>query len=91
LFEQLKQQFLSSFELKIAHLKNALENQDTQALTVAVHQLAGSSGSYGFDAISELCSEIESMVHDDDSINSITQEKTHQLIKMMADQIKETA
>ncbi len=65
MFEQLKQQFLGSFEAKIENLKNALVNQDAQALTLAVHQLAGSSGSYGFDSIAGLCSEIEILVEFD--------------------------
>ncbi|VAW44608.1 hypothetical protein MNBD_GAMMA02-1646 [hydrothermal vent metagenome] len=91
MFEQLKQQFLASFEAKIENLKNALENQDAQALTVSVHQLAGSSGSYGYDAISELCSVIETLVHDNDSIDSTTQEKTHLLISLMAGQVNDAA
>ena len=91
MFEQLKIQFLASFENKMEILKNALEQQDAQALTVSVHQLAGSSGSYGFDAISELCSEIESLVHVNNVIDSSTQEKTQQLIKMMTEQIKNAA
>ena len=91
MFEQLKQQFLDSFEAKIENLKNALENQDAQALTVSVHQLAGSSGSYGYDGISELCSVIETLVHDDDSIDSTTQEKTQLLISLMAGQVRDAA
>ena len=91
MFEQLKIQFLASFENKMESLKNALEQQDAQALTVSVHQLTGSSGSYGFDAISELCSEIENLVHDNNVIDSITQVKTQQLLEMMAEQIRNTA
>jgi len=86
---------LASFEAKIVHLQQALEGQDAQALILAVHQLAGSSGSYGFDSIAELCSEIETLV-DTDSIepqtkNSIepqTKNKTHQLIMLMTAEIK---
>ena len=90
MLEQLKQQFLASFEVKIAHLKQALENQDSQALTIAVHQLAGSSGSYGFEQISELCCDIESLVHDH-SIDAMVQEQTQQLIKLLKDQLKDAA
>ncbi len=90
MFEQLKQNFLASFRVKIEQLRNALENQDAQALTVSVHQLAGSSGSYGFDAISELCSEIEFLVHDH-SIDSKIKAKTQQLISLMEDQMKDAA
>ena len=80
MFEQLKQNYLASFEVKIEQLKNALENQDAQALTVSVHQLAGSSGSYGFDVISALCSEIETLVHHGASINSTTDTSVFNLL-----------
>ncbi len=89
MFDQLKQQFLASFEVKISNLNKALENHDTQALTLAVHQLAGSSGSYGFADISALCSEIECLMHEHDTDAKI-QEKTRQLIKLMADQLEFT-
>ncbi len=78
---------MASFEAKSEHLEQALERKDTQTLTVSVHQLAGSSGSYGFDDISALCGEIEAMV-DTDSIDLSTQEKIQQLIKLMRQKIK---
>ena len=84
MFEQLKKQFLASFEAKSAHLEQALEQQDLETLTVSIHQLAGSSGSFGCDDISELCIEIESMIHDE-STASTTHKKIHELIKLMRD------
>lgn len=86
MFEQLKQQFLTSFGVKKAHIEQALEQLDAQALTALVHQLAGASASYGLTAISELCSEIEVLVKDV-PINVVAQEKTQHLIKLMEDQI----
>ena len=87
MFDQLKQQFLASFESKISNLNKALEDQDTQALTLAVHQLAGSSGSYGFADISQLCGEIERLAHDH-SIDAKIQQQTQLLIELMTNQIK---
>ncbi len=55
MLEQLQQKYLASFADKIVALKTALEQDDVQALNVQLHQLAGSSGSYGYAKISELC------------------------------------
>jgi len=87
--EELKQQFLASFETKISHLEQALEEQDTQALIVSAHQLAGSSGSYGYEDIADLCCEIESMnTVLEDSIDLKTLQKTRQLIQLMQQHLK---
>lgn len=65
LFEDLKRKYLASFEEKVKHIKGALESQDLQVLSTAIHQLAGSSGSYGFTALSELCLKIEQLLSDE--------------------------
>lgn len=83
MFEQLKHQFLASFDTKIAALEHALETQNAQALTAFTHQLAGSSGSYGFDDISALAIQIESLTQHQTSLDINSQEKTQQLIQLM--------
>ncbi len=79
---------MASFEDKILHLEKALAEQDAQALSVSIHQLAGSSGSYGFDHVSQLCGDIETLI-EDSSIGTIAQEKTLQLIQLMKNTVKE--
>jgi HPt (histidine-containing phosphotransfer) domain-containing protein len=59
LFEQLKQKYLSSFEDKMKLIENALESSDVQVLSNLIHQIAGSSGSYGLTELSEHCLMIE--------------------------------
>ncbi len=83
MLEQLKQKFLSSFEEKISTLETALERQDVQALTVQVHQLAGSSGSYGFAEISAMCSEIEMLAQEQEDMSALLVNKSHELIKLL--------
>lgn len=90
MFEQLKRQFLASFAAKIDSLKAALESQNTQALTVQVHQLCGSSGSYGFDHIANLCADIESEAIDLNRINESMIDKTEQLIDLMEQHLNAT-
>ena len=83
MLEQLRQRYLASFRLKIDTLKGALENQDFQALIVQVHQLAGSSGSYGFQDISALCCDIETIGEAQHGINQSMIEKTRELIQLL--------
>ncbi|MGJ8663233.1 MAG: Hpt domain-containing protein [Marinicella sp.] len=87
MFEQLKQQYLVSFEAKIKSLEQALETQNAQALTAQVHQLSGSSGSYGFEEIAQLCQEIEAETNDMNSIDLSMKEKTNRLIALMQNQL----
>ncbi len=83
MFEQLKQKYVASFDEKVTFIKQALESNDTQALTVLVHQMVGSSGSYGFDGICSLCAEIESMILESNHINKEISQKTTELITAM--------
>lgn len=83
MFEQLKKQYINSFDTKVKNLKQALEDENLQALTFLVHQLAGSSGSYGLVDISELCSNIESMLLNQTEINATVDKKVRLLIELM--------
>lgn len=59
MFTELKQKYIDSFEDKINQIERALELSDTQALATLIHQIAGSSGSYGFNELSENCLTLE--------------------------------
>lgn len=54
-FEQLKQKYVGSFGQKQKDLNNAWEEKNFEALEGLLHKLAGSSGSYEFQALSVLC------------------------------------
>ncbi len=62
MFETLKKNYLSSFDDKINKIENALESSDIQVLSTLVHQLTGSSGSYGYADIADQCSKIEHLL-----------------------------
>ncbi len=83
MFEQLKNQFIGSFKDKVQQLNAALETNNFQALTVQVHQLAGSSGSYGFNEVADLCSEIEAMAQNKTTIDQQISARTQLLIQLM--------
>ena len=59
MFEELKKNYLASFDDKIYNIEQALENANFQVLSTLIHQLVGSSGSYGLIELSEHCSLIE--------------------------------
>ncbi len=82
-FEQLKQEYIASFQDKIARIKLALEDNDSQALRFIIHQLAGSSGSYGFSRILVRCLEIEDLTVDHPPIDETLRDKTQQLLDLM--------
>ena len=57
--EVLRAKYRASFTDKVKQLESALAADDRQVLIQKVHQLAGSSGSYGFDELAECCADIE--------------------------------
>jgi HPt (histidine-containing phosphotransfer) domain-containing protein len=59
MIEALRKQYLASFEDKISRMEQALAGNDRPVLTQLIHQLAGSSGSYGFADMASLCADIE--------------------------------
>ena len=54
-FEKIKQKYLASFSKKQKDLQQAWSNRDISELQNLLHKLAGSSGSYGFKELSQLC------------------------------------
>ncbi len=54
-FEQLKRRYISSFEQKQTDIRNAWNKKGVKELEGLLHKLAGSSGSYEFHHLSQLC------------------------------------
>lgn len=62
-FEQLKSNYLASFNDKYLAIKKALDDHNHPVLLQLVHQLSGSAGSYGFDDISQAAWTVENTLH----------------------------
>lgn len=50
---------IAHIEALISELKNKVTQDTVAALRMAVHKLAGSSGTYGFDRCSQICRELD--------------------------------
>lgn len=85
MYEALKQKYVASFKAKSEQINQALGCADIQALTVLVHQMAGSSGSYGFTQISALCMQIEEQILNDHEITPSVNEQCRQLLELLDD------
>ncbi|WP_179952300.1 Hpt domain-containing protein [Marinicella rhabdoformis] len=82
-FEQLKAKYLSTFDDKCLAIKKALNDNNHSALYQVIHQLNGSAGSYGFDAISEHCLKLENRLGDCQAIDSTVEHLSVQLIEII--------
>jgi CheY-like chemotaxis protein len=58
--KELRKYFVNSLTHKKETLKQAIDNKNKELLQLVVHELKGSSGTIGFNNISEICREIES-------------------------------
>ena len=83
MIEELKRKYVASFEDKTKRLSDALEVSDIQVLSTLIHQLAGSSGSYGFNSLSEQCLKVEHMLLEGMTINSEVKQQIQTILKMM--------
>ena len=61
-FEQIKKKYVATFLQKHSDLNAAWEKKDFSQLHELLHKLAGSSGSYGFSDISQLCQQSMKLV-----------------------------
>ena len=59
-------EFVKSLEEKLSLYENALEKKDFESLGGIGHKLAGSGGTYGFDKISDIGTQIEYSAEDKD-------------------------
>jgi len=64
-FEKIKQKYITSFAQKQNDLEKAWGKKDISLLHSLLHKLAGSSGSYGFKELSDLCQEAMKYTRDD--------------------------
>lgn len=60
--KELKKYFASSLIQKKDNIKQAVSNKNMELLKLVVHELKGSSGTVGFNNISEICKELEDMI-----------------------------
>ncbi len=58
-FDKLVVQYQLSFANKMAQIEQAYDQQDWSLLKQLMHKVKGSAGSYGFELISELASDVE--------------------------------
>ena len=82
-FEQLKLQYLVTFDAKYASIKKALHDENHAALLFVVHQLAGSAGSYGFDDISACCLTLEKQLQQSETFDKQTIDTGQQLLSLI--------
>lgn len=61
-FAGLVEQYRSSFRQKSGDIKQAVDQQDWSELKHLMHKIKGSAGSYGFDSISQLASQVEAQL-----------------------------
>ncbi|MCB1586308.1 MAG: Hpt domain-containing protein [Gammaproteobacteria bacterium] len=73
-FLKLKTKYQSTFPAKATEIKTAWEEKDFSRLGAALHKLKGSSGSYGFNELSSLCEQAQSLIHNElpDNTENIT-------------------
>ncbi|MEZ5473353.1 MAG: Hpt domain-containing protein [Marinicella sp.] len=83
MFEELKKKYIASFEEKIHRMEQALEQKDVQVLATLVHQIAGSSGSYGLTELSDFCLIIEQKILNKEDYDSDIQPEINNLIKKL--------
>lgn len=81
--EVLRQKYRASFTDKVNQLNTALAENNRQVLMQKVHQLAGSSGSYGFDELATCCAHIEEQLMNSDHADTQLHDLLQPLLEMM--------
>jgi HPt (histidine-containing phosphotransfer) domain-containing protein len=66
ILEELRSNYLTGLGKRIASMTDAFARRDYDAVRVSAHQLHGSGKSYGFPALSEAASALESACGDGD-------------------------
>lgn len=60
--KELKRYYVNSLVYKKETLRQSIENRNKDLLKMIVHELKGSSGTVGFNQITELCRDLESVI-----------------------------
>jgi CheY-like chemotaxis protein len=60
--KELKKYYAKNIGIKKETLKQTLDNENIELLKMVVHELKGSSGTVGFNEISEMCKDIEKVI-----------------------------
>jgi HPt (histidine-containing phosphotransfer) domain-containing protein len=83
--EVLRDKYRASFTDKVNQLESALAEDNRQVLLQKVHQLAGSSGSYGFNELAGCCAEIEEVLMSDNLADETLDDLLNPLLKLLKD------
>jgi HPt (histidine-containing phosphotransfer) domain-containing protein len=60
--KELKRYYVNSLVYKKETLRQSIENRNKDLLKMIVHELKGSSGTVGFNQITDLCRDLESVI-----------------------------
>lgn len=63
-WQELLDEFVAELPKRVAALDTALSTEDQPTLARLVHQLKGACGSYGFDEITSIASELEGVLQE---------------------------
>lgn len=61
-FLRIKKQYIKTFKEKTDELEAAFEEKNSDAMLRFLHKLAGSSGGYGYNKVSQLCVELRDLI-----------------------------
>lgn len=69
-FKQLLVEFVSKVPKRIESIRKAMNESDTKNLCTLIHQLKGACGSYGFEELTPLASQLEADLRSGASLES---------------------
>ncbi len=81
--KELKKYYAKNIGVKKETLRQTLENENIELLKLIVHELKGSSGTVGFNDISEMCKNIETTIYAPNSQWHEIKTKCEALIKKL--------
>ncbi len=87
MFNDLLNDYMASFEEKIATIQKTLQSGDLQQLYTVVHKITGSSGSYGVMPVYQEALQAEALIREKDAIDGALEQAVNNLVQAMQDQI----
>ena len=81
--KELKKYYAKNISIKKETLRQTLENENKELLKLIIHELKGSSGTVGFNEISEMCKSIETIMFSPNSKWLEVKSKCELLIKKL--------